>query len=162
MKAIASLVIAAAVLAAASVAAAGTIITKHSPRVKALASIVNDQVRVNLKVLPYYRVTRPGVQVTLTNCRLGQQIPLKVVDSPALMDGNYDLTFKPGKAIWKIGRTPVLPDTAMMKLALALPHGKTGPEFCFHVRAHDNYTGKGYGYDIRVPIPVLTGSTINP
>lgn len=159
MKSLTVLAMAAVTLAIASAASATTI---YGPTVKAHARIVNDRVNVILTIVPHYHVSKPGVQVTLTNCRLGQQTPLKVVSSPALMDGNYDLTFKPGKAIWKIGRTPALPDTAMMKLALALPHGKTGPEFCFHVRAHDNYTGKGYGYDIRVPIPVLTGSTINP
>lgn len=162
MKSISVLFLAAAALSIVSVAAAGANARIYAPTVKAQARIINDQVRVNLTLVPRYRVSKPGVQVTLTNCRLGQTAPLRVVDYPALMDGNYALSFKPGKLTWKVSRTPARPDTATMKLALALPQGKTGPYFCFHVSMHDSYTHKTKGFDLRVPIPALVGSTVNP
>jgi hypothetical protein len=156
LKTVTSLVFLAVALATASVAAANI----YGPTIQAKGTIINDQVRIGLSVIPHYRVTKPGVVVTLTNCRLGQQIPLKVVDSPALMDGNFQLSYRPGRVTWKILRAPAKPDTATINLALALPHGKTGPKFCVHVAMHDNYTGQTVNRDLRIPIPALTGSSI--
>lgn len=104
-------------------------------------------VEVTVTLTAVYSTPKPGVAVTLTNCKSGQRAPIRLVRR----FGNLGhLQAKPGKLVWSLDSIPAKPAKRKLRVRLAVPTGvKT---FCFQTSMFDNFTKTTVTATNRVPI----------
>jgi hypothetical protein len=111
---------------------------------------VNNVVVLALIVIPSNSTPKPGVVVTLTNCKQGQRAPIRLVRRIGRLGPNQSLSAHPGKIVWTVGTVPARPTKPTLRLRLALPAGTT--RFCAFASMHDTYTKTTTNIKTRVPL----------
>ena len=99
---------------------------------------------------PSYSSPKPGVRVTMTNCKTGQQAPIRLIRRVGALGANQSLQAHPGKIVWNVGSVPAKPARAKLRLRLAVPNGVS--KFCSFVSMYDTYTKKTTNIRMRVPL----------
>jgi hypothetical protein len=96
---------------------------------------------------PSYSTPKPGVIVTMTNCKSGQQAPIRLVRRFGTLGA---LQARPGKLVWSVESIPAKPTKRKLRLRLAVPKGvKT---FCLHTSMYDKFSKTTVDVQNRVPI----------
>jgi hypothetical protein len=109
-----------------------------------------SSVAFSVILLPSYNVSKPGVTVTMTNCKTGQKAPIRVVRRSGGLGGGRSLQAHPGKIVWKLNSVPAKPAKPKLQLWLAVPKGVKN--FCLHTSMYDNFTKTTVNVNNRVPI----------
>jgi hypothetical protein len=136
--------------------AGGSILLAVAPA--ALADIFGPDLRVEGQSLtttveftvvltPSYSTPKPGVIVTMTNCKSGQQAPIRLVRRFGTLGS---LRARPGKLVWNLESIPAKPAKRKLRLRLAVPKGVT--KFCLHTSMYDKFTKTTVNTNNRVPI----------
>jgi hypothetical protein len=104
-------------------------------------------VEFTVVLTPSYSTPKPGVIVTMTNCKSGQQAPIRLVRRFGSLGS---LRARPGKLVWTLETIPAKPVKRKLRLRLAVPKGvKT---FCLHTSMYDKFTKTTVNTNNRVPI----------
>ena len=111
---------------------------------------VKNAVAFSLIVIPSNSTPKPGVTVTMTNCKSGQQAPIRLIRRVGALGANQSLQAHPGKIVWNVGSVPAKPARAKVRLRLAIPNGVK--RFCSFVSMYDTYTKKTTNIRMRVPL----------
>lgn len=99
---------------------------------------------------PSYSVAKPGVIVTMTNCKSGQKAPIRLVQRFGTLGPGQTLRAKPGRLVWSVSKIPAKPAKRKLRMRLAVPTGVKN--FCLHTSMYDNYTKTTVNLTNRVPI----------
>jgi hypothetical protein len=101
-------------------------------------------------ILPSYSTPKPGVTVTMTNCKFGQRAPIRLVRRFGTLGSGQSLHGRPGNLVWELKTVPAKPAKPKLRLGLAVPKGvKT---FCIQTSMYDNFTKKIVKTTNRVPL----------
>jgi len=111
---------------------------------------VNSAVAFTLIVIPSNSTPKPGVTVTMTNCKSGQPTPIRLIRRIGRLGANQSLRAQPGKLVWNVSTVPAKPARAKLRLRLAIPDGVT--RFCAFASMYDTYTKKTTNVTMRVPL----------
>ena len=107
-------------------------------------------VSYQLIVTPAYSTAKPGVTVTMTNCKSGQKAPIRLLRSRGRHPGET-LSAKPGKIVWNINTLPGKPAKRKLRLWLAIP--KNAPaKFCTTTTMYDKLTKNSATITQKVPL----------
>ena len=103
-----------------------------------------------LIVTPSYNTPKPGVTVTMTNCKTGQKAPIRLLRRAGVHPGET-LRARPGKIVWDIKTLPGKPKKRKIRLWLAIP--KNSPaKFCTSTTMYDKLTKNSATITTRVPL----------
>ena len=110
---------------------------------------MTSSVEFTVSLIPHYSTPKPGVTVTMTNCKFGQRAPIRLVRRFPLGPGQ-SLGGRPGKLVWSLKSVPAKPAKPKLRVRLAIPKGiKT---FCLQTSMYDNFTKKTVNTTNRVPL----------
>jgi hypothetical protein len=101
-------------------------------------------------LIPSYSTAKPGVKVTMTNCKSGQKAPIRLVRRAGGLGAGRSLQAHPGKIVWSLNSVPAKPAKPKLHLWLAVPKGVKN--FCLHTSMYDNNTKTTVNVNNRVPI----------
>ena len=101
-------------------------------------------------LIPSYSTPKPGVIMTMTNCKSGQKAPIRLVRRFGTIGPGRSLQAHPGKLVWNVSTVPARPAKAKIRLRLALPTGIT--KFCACTSMYDTYTKTTTTITTRVPL----------
>jgi hypothetical protein len=107
-------------------------------------------VAFTLVLTPSYATPKPGVQVTMTNCKFGQKAPIRLIRRIGPLGPGRTLTARPGKIVWTVGTVPGKPAKPKLRLRLALPAGVN--KFCMLTSMYDSFTKQTVQQTTRVPV----------
>jgi hypothetical protein len=111
---------------------------------------VTTSVAFALIITPSYGAPKPGVTVTMTNCKTGQRAPIRLLRRAGLHPGET-LRARPGKIVWDIKTIPGKPAKRKLRLWLAIP--KSSPaKFCTSTTMYDKLTKNSATITTRVPL----------
>jgi hypothetical protein len=100
--------------------------------------------------IPSCSTAKPGVKVTMTNCKSGQKAPIRLVRRFGTLGPGRSLQARPGKIVWTLTHVPGKPARPKLRMRLAVPKGvKT---FCLHTSMYDMFTKTTVNITNRVPI----------
>ena len=111
---------------------------------------VKNRVAFTLIVIPSNSTPKPGVTVTMTNCKSGQKAPIRLVRRIGTLGANPSLQAHPGKLVWNVTTVPARPARARIHLRLAIPTGVK--KFCAFTSMYDTYTKTTTTVTSRVPL----------
>ena len=107
-------------------------------------------VAYSLIITPAYRTSKPGVTVTMTNCKTGQRAPIRLLRSRGLHPGE-SLRAHPGKIVWDMKTLPGRPAIRKLRLWLAIPSNAPA-KFCTMTTMYDKLTKNSATITQRVPL----------
>jgi hypothetical protein len=117
------------------------------PDLRVEGQSLTSSVEFTVRLVPHYSTPKPGVTVTMTNCKSGQQAPIRLVRRFAILGS---LRARPGELVWSLESIPAKPATRKLRLRLAIPKGVT--KFCLHTSMYDKFTKTNVNTNNRVPI----------
>jgi len=99
---------------------------------------------------PSYSSPKPGVRVTMTNCKTGKQAPIRLIRRVGPLGAGQTLSGHAGKYVWTVPTVPAKPVRPKLRLRMAIP---TGPvSFCLLTSMYDSYTKSTVNQTTRVPL----------
>jgi hypothetical protein len=117
------------------------------PDMRVEGQSLTTTVEFSVILTPSYSTPKPGVTVTMTNCKSGQRAPIRLVRRFGTVGS---LQAKPGKLVWSLESIPAKPAKRKLRVRLAVPKGvKT---FCLHTSLYDKFTKTTVNTNNRVPI----------
>jgi hypothetical protein len=111
---------------------------------------LDTSVAFALIVTPSYSTPKPGVTVTMTNCKHGQRAPIRVLRRAGVHPGET-LRIRPGKIVWDIKTLPGKPKKRKIRLWLAIP-ANASSTFCTTTTMYDKLTKNSATITTRVPL----------
>lgn len=111
---------------------------------------LGTSVEFGLIITPSYSTPKPGVTVTMTNCKHGQRAPIRVVRRAGVHPGET-LSVKPGKVVWNVKTLPGKPKKRKVRLWFAIP-ANVGSTFCAVTTMYDKLTKNSATITTRVPL----------
>jgi len=112
---------------------------------------VNTSVAFTLIVTPSYSTSKPGVTVTMTNCKTGQKAPIRVLRRSHNLHPGETFRARPGKITWDITTLPGRPAKRKLHLFLAIP-ANAPVKFCTVTTMYDKLTKNSATITTRVPL----------
>jgi len=112
---------------------------------------ITTAVQFALIVTPSYSKSKPGVTITMTNCKSGQKAPIRLVRRIGALHGGETLHAKPGKIVWDLKTIPGKPAKRKIRLNLAIPSGNLA-RFCTVTTMYDKLTKNSVSITTRVPL----------
>jgi hypothetical protein len=117
------------------------------PDLRVEGQSLTSSVEFTVRLIPQYSTPKPGVTVTMTNCKSGQQAPIRLIRRFGTLGS---LRARPGKLVWSLESIPAKPATRKLRLRLAVPKGVT--KFCLHTSMYDKFTKTTVNTNNRVPV----------
>ena len=99
---------------------------------------------------PSYSSPKPGVRVTMTNCKTGKQPPIRVLRRIGPLGAGQTLSGRRGKYVWSVPTVPAKPVQPKLRLTMVLPAVVT--KFCLLTSMYDSYTKQTVNQTTRVPV----------
>jgi hypothetical protein len=112
---------------------------------------VTTSVAFTLIVTPAYSTRKPGVTVTMTNCKSGQRAPIRLLRRSNTLHRGESFRARPGKIVWDITTLPGKPVKRKLHLNLAIPKGNL-KKFCTTTTMYDKLTKNSATITTRVPL----------
>jgi hypothetical protein len=107
-------------------------------------------VAFTLILTPSYSTPKPGVIVTMTNCKSGQAAPIRLVRRLGTLGAGRSLQAHPGKLVWSVETVPAKPAKPRLRLRLAIPKGVK--KLCVQTSMYDNFTKQTVNMTTKVPL----------
>jgi hypothetical protein len=120
------------------------------PDVRVEGQSVTSAVAFTITISPSYSTPKPGVTVTMTNCKSGQRAPIRLVRRIGTLGPNQSLRARPGKLVWNLSSVPAKPAKPTLRLRLAIPKGVN--TFCTFTSVYDTFTKDTVNITTRVPL----------
>ena len=118
-----------------------------APDLRVEGQSLDTAVAYTLVVTPTYRVSKPGVTVTMSSCKSGTTIRLKRRFGSLHKGETFHA--KPGKIVWDLAKIPGKPAKSKLRLNLVIPSGKT---LCTVTTMYDKLTKNSVSITTRVPL----------
>ncbi len=115
------------------------------------AQSVTTAVAYTLIVTPSYSVSKPGVTVTMTNCKSGQQAAIRIKRRFGTLHSGETVHAGPGKIVWDLQTIPGKPAKRKLRLNLVIPSGNL-KTFCTVTTMYDKLTKNSASITTRVPL----------
>jgi hypothetical protein len=145
-----ALVVAGAVVALAAPAALAHSSFIYGPDLRVEGQSVKKSIAFTLRLTPSYSTPKPGVTVTMTNCKSGQRVPIHLIRHVGALGAGQSLKAHLGKIVWSLTSVPAKPAKPTLRLRLTAPKGvKT---FCTVTSMYDQFTKKTVKITSRVPV----------
>jgi hypothetical protein len=120
------------------------------PDLRVTGQSLTTTVEFTAVLIPSYNESKPGVVVTMTNCKSGQKAPIRMVRRFGTLGPGQTLRARPGKLVWTLEKVPAKPAKRKLRFRLAVPKGvKT---FCLATSMFDNFTKTTVNLRNSVPI----------
>ena len=117
------------------------------PDLRVVGQSKTSTVAFDVILSPSYRKAKPGVKVTMTNCKSGQKAPIRLVSRSGSLGS---VQARPGKIVWTLNSVPGKPAKPKLSMRLAVPNGVK--KFCLATSMYDSYTKTTVKVTNRVPI----------
>ena len=121
------------------------------PELTVRGQSVTTAVAYTLTVSPAYTTTKPGVTVTMTNCKSGQRAPIRLAHRFGTLHSGETFHAKPGKIVWDLTTIPGKPAKRKLRLNVAIPNNAPA-KFCTVVTMYDKLTKNSASITTRVPL----------
>jgi hypothetical protein len=128
----------AGVALAAPAAALGHSAFRFGPDLRVAGQSVGGNVAFKLTLTPSYPTAKPGVTVTMTNCKYSSAPPIRVVAYTGGVGPGQTLRARPGRVVWDLRAIPAAPTKRLLLLRLHAPNGQT--RLCVQTSMYDRYT----------------------
>jgi hypothetical protein len=121
------------------------------PDLRVEGQSLTNSVALNLVLTPSYKTAKPGVVVTMTNCKSGQKAPIRLIRRIGALGPGRTLQSRPGRLVWTLDTVPAKPAKPKLQLRLAIP-AVAADKFCVHTSMYDNFTKRTVDITTRVPL----------
>ena len=123
---------------------------RYGPDLRVEGQTKTANVAFTFTLSPSYSSPKPGVRVTMTNCKTGKQAPIRLLRRVGPLGAGQTLSGRAGKYVWTVPTVPGKPAQPKLHLRLAIP---TGPQkFCLLTSMYDSYTKSTVNQTTRVPL----------
>ena len=120
------------------------------PDLKVEGQSKTKNVAFTLVLSPSYTTSKPGVTVTMTNCKSGQKAPIRLLSRSGGLGAGRSLQAHPGKIVWTLSAVPAKPAKPKLRMRLAIPAG--AKKFCLQTSMYDSFTKSTVNMTTRVPL----------
>jgi hypothetical protein len=123
---------------------------RYGPDLRVEGQTKTGDVAFTFTLTPSYSSPKPGVRVTLSNCKTGKQAPIRVLRRIGPLGAGQTLSGRRGKYVWSVPTVPAKPVQPKLRLRMALP--AVGAKFCLLTSMYDSYTKQTVNQTTRVPL----------
>jgi hypothetical protein len=120
------------------------------PDLRVEGQSVEKGVALTLVLTPSFDTPKPGVTVTMTNCRPGRGAPIRLLRRLRPLGFGQTLKAQRGKIVWTVQTVPARPAKAKLRLMLVKPNGQS--RLCVRTSMDDRSTNSTVNLTNDIPL----------